>query len=73
MSDTRWPAKGDKMKFMGQNGYEFELREALNKFEVGKEYEVESCNVQSWSHSIKFDSMEGWYNGVMFERAPEQP
>lgn len=65
-----WPAKGDKMKFLGQNGYEFELREARNRFEVGKEYEVEDCNVQNWSHSVKFAGMEGWYNGVMFERCP---
>lgn len=65
---SEWPTKGDHMTFLGKNGYEFELRDALNKFEVGKEYEVEDCNVQSWSHSVKFVGMEGWYNGVMFSR-----
>jgi hypothetical protein len=63
----KWPAKGCWMRFLGKNGYEFQLKEARNRFEVGKEYLVEECNVQSWSHSIKFDAMEGWYNGVMFE------
>lgn len=66
-----WPAKGDRMMFLGRNGYEFELKEALNRFAIGKEYIVEDCNVQSWSHSVKFDGMEGWYNGVMFGRVAD--
>lgn len=70
MSDQKWPAKGDKMKFLGKNGYEFELRDAMNKFLVGEDYEVEKCNVQAWSHSVKFVGREGWYNGVMFDLLP---
>ncbi len=65
----RWPAKGDWMTFLGRSGYEFELTAARNRFEIGKQYLVEECNVQSFSHSIKFDCMEGWFNGVMFELA----
>lgn len=64
---TRWPIKGDWMKFLGQNGYDHELEEALKIFTVGREYLVHDCNVQSWSHSIQFNGVRGWYNGVMFE------
>lgn len=66
----RWPAKGDLMTFLGKNGYEMELTEALRIFKVGQQYRVLECNVQSWSHSVRFEDVAGWYNGVMFERCP---
>lgn len=56
------------MTFLGKNGYDFEREEALKIFTVGQKYLVENCDVQSWSHSIKFDDIKGRFNGVMFER-----
>lgn len=68
---TRWPAKGDRMKFLGVNGYPFELEAAKKIFTAGNIYRVHACNVESWSHSIQFDDVKGWFNGVMFERVAE--
>jgi len=68
---TVWPAKGDLMIFLGKNGYERELTEALRIFKVGQQYRVLECNVQSWSHSVRFEDVAGWYNGVMFERVTD--
>lgn len=70
---TRWPTKGDWMTFLGKNGYDHELTEALRIFKVGQQYRVLECNVQSWSHSVRFEDVVGWYNGVMFERTSELP
>lgn len=66
-----WPAPGDKMKFLGKNGYDHQLTEALGIFVIGNEYEVEDCDVGDWSHSIKFRGVSGRYNGVMFERVSD--
>ena len=67
----RWPAKGDWMKFLGKNGYDFEREAALKIFEVDETYIVEDCYVQSWSHSVKFYGIPGRFNGVMFERVEQ--
>lgn len=63
----RWPRKDDWMKFLGKNGYEFELKAALEIFDTDEKYLVEDCNVGNWSHSVKFCGIDGWHNGVMFE------
>ena len=65
---TEWPVKGDWMKFLGRNGYNHELTNAKSIFTVGQSYEVESCEVGNWSHSIRFVGISGGFNGVMFER-----
>lgn len=62
-----WPWKGDRMIFLGKNGYERELTEAQKMFEVGKEYEVEDILIGAWSHTLSFVGIPGRYNGVMFE------
>jgi hypothetical protein len=67
-SAARWPAPGDRMRFLGANGYPDQLKRALKTFEVGAEYEVEACDVGDWSHSIRVKGVDGWHNGVMFER-----
>ena len=63
----RWPAKGDRMKFLGVNEYPFELEAAKKIFTVGNTYEVHDCNVRNWSHSIQFVGVKGNFNGAMFE------
>lgn len=61
-----WPTRGDRMKFLGENGYDHELAEALKIFEVGHLYEVEDCDVGDWHHSVTFVGIKGRWNGVMF-------
>lgn len=61
-----FPWKGDKMHFLGANGYEHELEAARKLFLTDQVYEVEDCDVGDWSHSIKFVGVEGRHNGVMF-------
>ena len=62
-----WPEAGDFMRFLGKNGYDFELQRAITVFTVGDEYEVEDCKVHSWSHAIKLKGIDGRWNGVMFD------
>lgn len=68
-----WPRKGDKMKFLGVHGYDYQLKEALAKFDTHTLYTVVRCDVGDWSHSIQFEEIEGEYNGVMFEMAQPNP
>lgn len=65
-----WPFKGDRMTFLGKNGYDYELVAAMKVFEVGKEYEVADCEVGDWHHTISFVGVDGRWNGVMFDRKP---
>lgn len=62
-----WPWKGDRMRFLGEHGYEHERAEAKKVFEVGKEYEVEDIDIGDWHHTIAFVGIPGRYNSVMFE------
>jgi len=64
----RWPTKGDRMIFLNEHGYPEQRKRAAKAFEVGKEYEVDACDVGDWSHSVRFVGVEGWHNGVMFKR-----
>jgi len=68
----RWPRAGDKMTFLGKNGYDYELQAAMKIFEVGAEYTVRGCDVGDWRHTISFEGKPGHFNGVMFARiAPD--
>lgn len=68
-----FPMRGDKMVFLGENGYQNQLDEAFKIFSPGTVYEVEYCNVGLWDHYVKFvDIPGGPFNGVMFERVGEQ-
>lgn len=68
-----WPWKGDKMKFLGKNGYDHEREDALKLFEVGAEYEVVDCDVGDWRHTVSFVGIPGRWNGVMFEAVAQSP
>lgn len=67
----RWLQPGDWMKFLGKNGYDFERERAREVFSFERWYEVERCEVGSFSHHIKFKRIDGEWNGVMFERCNE--
>lgn len=63
-----FPMAGDKMKFLAQNGYDLELKKAMLIFQKDQVYDVVDCFVEAWSHGVKFKGIDGWWNGVMFER-----
>ncbi len=62
-----WPHKGDRCRFLGENGYDHDLAAAMKVFVTGAPYTVEAIEIGGWSHTIKFEGIPGWYNGVMFE------
>lgn len=70
----KWPEAGDKMRFLNENGYDVQLEQARQHFEVGKEYIVDAIVVSSFDHAIKFKEVPGtWFNGVMFELVEPKP
>jgi hypothetical protein len=66
-SRSRWPKSGDQMRFLGENGYDYQLQAALNVFEIGEVVTVEDIKIGSWEHSIQFREHAGRWNGVMFQ------
>ncbi len=64
---ARFPAAGDKVKFLNRGGYPNELREAQLTFDTHTLYPVEACEVRNFDHRIKIKGLDGWWNGVMFE------
>lgn len=69
--ESAWPMAGDKMRFLGKNGYDHQLAEASKLLSVGDVLTVKRCYVGSFDHSIEFEEMTGRsFNGVMFERVP---
>lgn len=67
-----WPCKGDRMTFLGKNGYDSEREAAMKVFEIGKEYEVVDCEVSNWHHTVAFVGIPHRWNGVMFELIDNQ-
>lgn len=59
--DTR---PGETVRFLGKNGYDFELAEALEVLTPGALYTVRSVEVGPWSSVVVLD--EGSFNTVMF-------
>jgi hypothetical protein len=63
--------------FLGRNGYELGLQQALKVLEVGKQYRVTGGS-QGQSHtSLTLEGVDGSFNSVMFEydeaTAPIEP
>lgn len=55
------------VKFLGKNGYDYELREAKKKITVGKEYYVSTITIDKWKTTINLYGISGDFNSVMFE------
>lgn len=69
MKATRWPQKGDKMRFLGRNGYESELELATRYFNTEDEYEVDQFSLGIFSSRIYFVDVPFGWNSVMFDFA----
>lgn len=63
----RWPEPKDKMKFLAENGYAFELAAANSKFNKGDVLTVAKVRVGKWHTDIEFEGVDGRFNSVMFE------
>lgn len=61
-----WPSNGDFVTFLGKNGYEYQLSEAMKVFNVGQEYEILDCVVSMSSSYYVFKGIPGTWNTVMF-------
>jgi hypothetical protein len=60
-----------KVRFAGQNGYDYQREQALKILEVGKTYEVKSVDVgQSSSRYTLVDYPQIEFNTVMFTDVP---
>ncbi len=63
-----WPAAGDLMKFIDENGYPHQLEEARKLFAKDQVLTVKTIEVDGWSNFIEFEQRPGKrFNGVMFE------
>lgn len=56
---------GSMVRFIGRNGHQWQLDEALEVLEVGREYEVLSVDVGGFSSRVFL--ADGAFNTVMFE------
>jgi hypothetical protein len=62
-----WPRKGDRMRFLGENGYPHELAAAKAKMKDGEVFTVEKFHLGGWHSDIEFEELTGKWNSVMFE------
>ena len=73
----RWPKPGDRMRFLGQNGYDGERADAQEVFGgVVHDLVVKKFNLGDWRSTIEFEGIAGHWNSVMFDfvsRAPQAP
>lgn len=58
---------GSLVRFLGKNGHDHELTEALELLEVGRVYEVESIDIGGWVSYLKLKDIATTFNSVMFE------
>ena len=58
---------GDRVVFMGRNGYNYELEEAKRCLSIGGTYTIKRIDVHNWSSSIELLEIPGkYFNTVMF-------
>lgn len=66
--------KGDRVRFLNENGYDSERKEAAVILDEAKTYVVEFVNVGSWRTALKLEGVPGFFNSVMFASvAGEEP
>jgi hypothetical protein len=64
-----FPDVGDQVRFLGVNGYDFELAVALETFAPNQILTVSDYSIGGWSSTLSFEEFPGKYwNSVMFER-----
>ncbi len=66
-----WPQPGDKMRYLGENGLEYQREHADQIIGPGTILTVVECYVGSFSSKIVFEEFPGEWNSVMFEKVAE--
>lgn len=59
---------GDDIRFLGKNGYDFELEKAKLYFNEALTYQVADIRIGNSHSVIKIVGFDSWWNSVMFER-----
>jgi len=63
-----YAVNGHKVRFLGKNGYDYELEQAMKVLEVNKEYTVERTEVHDWSTTVYLIEVPNvGFNSVQFE------
>lgn len=62
-----WPSKGDKMRYLAENGYDSERDAANAKMKRGEILTVERFHLGNWQSLVEFEELTGRWNSVMFE------
>lgn len=58
---------GEKVRFLNQNGYDYERTIAAELLDTETEYEVEFVDVGDFRSSVKLKGFRIFFNTVMFE------
>ena len=62
-----WNAQPRTVVCVSNNPSAYNVGDNPNVLEVGKKYEVENVQVDSWYTLVKLAGMDGWFNSVLFE------
>ena len=61
--------RGTVVKFLNQNGYEYERHAAVeNGLVQGQPYVVHKVDIGSWCSSVRLEGIDGRFNTVMFSQ-----
>ncbi|WP_141690328.1 MULTISPECIES: hypothetical protein [unclassified Ensifer] len=68
INGREFPAAGDELVFLNENGYDSQLEEARRHFVKDQVLKVKNIDIGDWSSSIEFEEKPGQrFNSVMFE------
>lgn len=56
-----------KVKYLGKNGTDEDLRQANRQLTVGKTYTIYRIDIEDWKTRLSFVGMPNDFNSVMFE------
>ncbi len=56
-----------KVKYLGKNGTEEDLRQANRQLKIGKTYEVYRIDIENWKTRLSLTGLPNDFNSVMFE------
>lgn len=64
--------KGDKVKFTGENGSNYDQIQALKVLNVGQEYTVDKVEIGNWYSYVRLQGVNGRFNTAMFDDVKEK-
>lgn len=59
---------GEKIKFTGKGGYDYQLENALQFLTIGEKYTFSDIQIDSWSSAVQLEEFPNeWFNSAQFE------